>query len=203
MRLRAGKALTGPTGRDVGMNANHAARSSSATRRRLMITRRCRKARGRHLAISQKAFKDEGSHKSDPPSTIRSRAIMGAQHRRQTPAVVFLTRIRKRFFTECMLMTPAATRRFAGVTVRTWCATAAGRINAAPPQQLRAPRDVGVLAVDEEIGIEEIAVDRNIVDHAPAVERRGGAGAEDVLHSVPSTVRRARASRGRSGALRE
>jgi hypothetical protein len=91
-----------------------------------MITRRWRSARGSALATSQYARREEGSHSSEPPSTTRSRASIGAQQRRTTPAVVFFTRIRNRFFTECMLMTAGTLRRFAGVTVRTWRPTAAG-----------------------------------------------------------------------------
>ena len=55
------------------------------------------------------------------------------------------------------------------------------RVDAAPAHQLRAPGDVGILAVDEEIGIEELAQDRNVFDHLAAVERRGGRSAEDVF----------------------
>ena len=50
-----------------------------------------------------------------------------------------------------------------------------------PAHELGAPGDIGVLAVDEEIGIEELAVDGDVVDHGAAVEGRGGGGAEDVF----------------------
>ena len=54
-------------------------------------------------------------------------------------------------------------------------------IEGAPAQQLRPPGDVGVFAVNKEIGIEEIAVDGHVVDHAAPVQRRRRRRAEDVF----------------------
>ena len=56
-----------------------------------------------------------------------------------------------------------------------------GRVQAFPAHQLGPPGDIGILAVDKEIGIEEFAVEGNIVDHGPPVERGGRGSAEDVL----------------------
>src|SRR5579872_1319987 len=56
-----------------------------------------------------------------------------------------------------------------------------GRVEAFPAHQLRAPGNVSVLAVNEEIGIEELAGDRDVFDHLAPVERGGGGGAEDVF----------------------
>jgi len=60
-------------------------------------------------------------------------------------------------------------------------AAGVGGIEAAPAEELGAPGDVGVFAVDEEVGIEELAVDGDVVDHFAGVEGGGGGGAEDVL----------------------
>ena len=43
-----------------------------------------------------------------------------------------------------------------------------GRVDAPPAEQLRAPGDVGILAVDEEIGVEELAVDAKCRRSSPA-----------------------------------
>src|SRR5215831_11159816 len=56
-----------------------------------------------------------------------------------------------------------------------------GSVNTAPPHQLGPPGYVGVLAVGEEIGIEEASVHRDVVDHPAAVEGRRRASAEDIL----------------------
>ena len=47
--------------------------------------------------------------------------------------------------------------------------------------QLGAPRDIGIFSVDEEIGIEEFAVERDVFDHGAPVEGGGGGGSEDVF----------------------
>ena len=60
-------------------------------------------------------------------------------------------------------------------------AAGVGHVQALPAHQLRPPGHVGILAVDEEIGIEELAVERDVLDHRAAVERGRGSGAEDVL----------------------
>jgi hypothetical protein len=54
-------------------------------------------------------------------------------------------------------------------------------VQAFPAHQLGAPGHIGIFAVDEEIGIEEFAVERNVFDHGAAVKRRGRGGAEHVL----------------------
>ena len=56
-----------------------------------------------------------------------------------------------------------------------------GRVQAFPAHQLGAPGHIGVFAIDEEIGIEEFAVERNIFDHLAAVKRGRGSGAEDIF----------------------
>ena len=58
--------------------------------------------------------------------------------------------------------------------------------DALPAQQLGAPGDIGILAVGEELGVEELPIHRHVGDHlAPVAGRRGG-GAEHVL--VPAVV---------------
>jgi len=59
-----------------------------------------------------------------------------------------------------------------------------GHINTSPAEQLGAPGHIGILAVGEEIRVEEIASLGNVVDHPPPVERRGGTGAEDVFGPI-------------------
>ena len=68
----------------------------------------------------QNAGNDRCSHNRHPPTTSRSRIVAGSQNRRYRPPVMFLMRIRKRFFTECMLMTAGTDRRLPGPTLRTW-----------------------------------------------------------------------------------
>src|ERR1700693_1788816 len=60
-------------------------------------------------------------------------------------------------------------------------ATRQGSIDAPPAQQLGAPGDVSVFAVNEKVGIEKLAVDRNVIDHLTAVQCGGGRGSEHVL----------------------
>ncbi len=70
---------------------------------------------------------------------------------------------------------------FAGQHVADVIAAGSRSIEATPAHQLRAPGDVGVFAIHEEIRVEELALDRNIVDHLPAIQRRRGGRAEDVF----------------------
>src|SRR5438552_8850254 len=56
-----------------------------------------------------------------------------------------------------------------------------GSVNAAPAHQLGSPGYVGVLAIDEEIGIEELAVERNVLDHLTAIKGCRCRGSEDTL----------------------
>ena len=53
------------------------------------------------------------------PITTKSREVIENQLRRYRSGVMFLIRIRKRFFTECMLITGGSARRFPGSTLRT------------------------------------------------------------------------------------
>ena len=55
------------------------------------------------------------------------------------------------------------------------------RIQASPAKQLRSPGDIGVLAIDEEIRIEELALNADVVDHLAAIERGGRRRAEHIL----------------------
>src|SRR4029453_4597713 len=54
-----------------------------------------------------------------------------------------------------------------------------------PPEELRSPGDVGVLAIGKEALVEELAVDRDVGDHVVAVERGGRARSEDWSLAVP------------------
>src|SRR5262249_61638692 len=53
-----------------------------------------------------------------------------------------------------------------------------------PAQKLRAPGDIGVLAVGEEVGVEEAAADRDVFDHRATIQRRRRTGTEDVLGAI-------------------
>src|ERR1700722_7948031 len=55
------------------------------------------------------------------------------------------------------------------------------RIKAAPTHQLRTPCDIGVLAVNEKVGIEKLSEDGNIVNHFAAIKRRGGGCSENIF----------------------
>src|SRR5882724_8954725 len=55
-------------------------------------------------------------------------------------------------------------------------------IDTTPSQELGPPRYIRILAVDEEIGIEKTTLHRNIVNHAPSKEGRGGTCPEYILH---------------------
>src|SRR5437762_4261837 len=61
-------------------------------------------------------------------------------------------------------------------------------IERAPPKQLSAPGHVGVLAIGEELRIEKLARHGYIGDHLPAIESRGGARSEDVLHLAEAAI---------------
>src|SRR5579872_1288228 len=56
-----------------------------------------------------------------------------------------------------------------------WC------VDAAPAEQLRAPRHVCVLTVYEKIGVEKLIANRDILDHLAPVQRRGRSGSEHIL----------------------
>ena len=47
-------------------------------------------------------------------------------------------------------------------------------VQTTPAQELRAPGDIGILAIDKKIGVEECAINGNIFDHGPAVKGGGG-----------------------------
>src|SRR6267143_551225 len=53
--------------------------------------------------------------------------------------------------------------------------------DATPAHQLRAPGDVGVLAIDKEVGVEKFAVERNALDHLAPVQRRRRRSSEYIL----------------------
>ena len=52
-------------------------------------------------------------------TTVVSRVVMESQLRRYRCGEIFLMRIRKRFFTECMLISGGSARRLPGSTLRT------------------------------------------------------------------------------------
>ena len=56
-----------------------------------------------------------------------------------------------------------------------------GSVYAAPAHQLRAPGHVRVLAVHKKVGVEKLAVERDILDHLTAIESRGRGGSEHKL----------------------
>ena len=78
-------------------------------------------------------------------------------------------------------------------------AAGVGSVDALPAHQLRAPRDIRIFAVHEEIGIEELAIERDVVDHFAAVESGRGGGAEHkfvlqvmaVIHFLAAAVQMA------------
>jgi hypothetical protein len=76
--------------------------------------------RGRQRNKRQKAPAEVGSQKIEPATTTASRRVMESPQPRYRPPVAFLMRIRKRFFTECMLSAAGTERRFDGLRVRTW-----------------------------------------------------------------------------------
>ena len=59
------------------------------------------------------------SHSRQHITTVKSRAVMESQLRRYKFGEMFLMRIKKRFFTECMLISGGKARRFPGRTLRT------------------------------------------------------------------------------------
>jgi len=74
----------------------------------------------------QNALRDPCSWRTHAPTTTKSRTVMENQLRRYRSGVMFFSRIRNRFFTECMLMTDGSARRFPGSTLRTWYPRASG-----------------------------------------------------------------------------
>ena len=71
------------------------------------------------FARNQKAFSELCSHSRQHITTVMSRAVMESQFRQYRSGEMFLTRIRKRFFTECMLISGGSARRLPGRTLRT------------------------------------------------------------------------------------
>src|SRR5438270_6683620 len=91
-----------------------------------MISRRLAITRFQFLATYQKAFSELCALTRQHENTTMSRAVMENQLRMYRSPVMFLMRIRKRFFTECMLITGGRARRFPGRTLRTWYPRACG-----------------------------------------------------------------------------
>src|ERR1035437_5053051 len=90
-----------------------------STRVRAWIRRRLARTRLKFFARSQKAFRDVCSHRRQHITTTQSRVVMESQLRPYRSAEMFLMRIRKRFFTECMLISGGRARRLPGSTLRT------------------------------------------------------------------------------------
>ena len=56
-----------------------------------------------------------------------------------------------------------------------------GRIKALPSQQLRTPRQIGVLTIGEEMLVEKLSLDRDILDHFVAIQRGSAGRSEDIF----------------------
>ncbi len=84
-----------------------------------MISRRFAHTRFQFLARYENALSELCSRTRQHPTTTRSRSVMEKKLRRYRSALMFLMRIRNRFFTECMLITGGSARRFPGSTLRT------------------------------------------------------------------------------------
>ena len=84
-----------------------------------MISARLVNTRLQFRAKYQKALSDVRSRTRHAPKTTRSRVVMDSQLRRYRSGVMFLMRIRNRFFTECMFISGGNARRFPGRTLRT------------------------------------------------------------------------------------
>ena len=67
-------------------------------------------------------------------------------------------------------------------------ATCMRRVHAAPPQQLRPPRYVGIFSVDEEIRIEELVIYRDVFDHLAPVQRGRRGGAKNIFVIAETSV---------------
>ena len=87
--------------------------------RRRIISARFSRRLLHERATFQNAFNELCSRKMHALITTRSRVVMASQFRRYKSHVMFLIRIRNRFFTECMLISAGSARRFPGNTFRT------------------------------------------------------------------------------------
>jgi ABC-type transporter Mla MlaB component len=96
MRAAGSSAASPLSGSAAGWKLNQRASASSLVRRRFMMIRLRRKALRKPLATRQKAASDLGSARRQPPTTRRSRAVMGSQNRRYRSGVAFLMRNRQR-----------------------------------------------------------------------------------------------------------
>src|ERR1041385_1234758 len=56
-------------------------------------------------------------------------------------------------------------------------------VKATPAHQLCPPCDVRILAIDEEVGVEELATYRDVLNHLPPVKRRSRRGPENILEA--------------------
>ena len=113
-----------------------------------------------------------------------SRHATGKNSRQHSHPDAFLPRMRKRFFTECQLMTRGRSLRRSGVTRRTCQATACRHIQALPAHHLRAPGQVGIFAKGKEFLIEELTLHRNGFDEFATEHRGCPAGAEHILWPI-------------------
>ena len=71
------------------------------------------------FARNQKALSELCSCNRHAPITTKSRVVMENQFLRYKSGVMFLIRMRNRFFTECILMTAGKALRLPGRTART------------------------------------------------------------------------------------
>src|ERR1041384_3101885 len=81
------------------------------------ISRRLANTPFQFFARNQKAFSEVCSHSRQHVTTTMSRAVMETKFRQYRSEEMFLMRIRKRFFTECMLISGGSARR---LPARTW-----------------------------------------------------------------------------------
>src|ERR1043166_8975843 len=134
-----------------------------------MISWRLASTRLQFRARYQNALSEVCSRSKHAPTTTISRAVIENQLRLYRSGVIFLMRIRNRFFTECMLISGGSARRWS--------------VKATPAHQLCPPCDVRILAIDEEVGVEELATYRDVLNHLPPVKRRSRRGPENILEA--------------------
>src|SRR5271157_3066510 len=98
----------------TGAYWNQLAMYSSSTRRWACTTRRLAITRRMFFTSSQNALSEVCSQRTQHITTSRSRVVMDTQLRQYRFGEMFLMRIRKRFFTECMLISGGRARRLPG-----------------------------------------------------------------------------------------
>ncbi len=84
-----------------------------------MISRRFASTLFQWRRIKPKALREECSRSTQAPITSKSRPVIAIQLRRYRSGVMFLMRIKNRFFTECMLISAGSACRLPGSTLRT------------------------------------------------------------------------------------